>query len=84
MGFTKQGNSILRIMSCSEKILFEEITIESAHGNPSFFNSLLHSNLLNVKAETLALQEVYGKDILSISLDRVASVVSRFGEIIYP
>jgi len=41
-------------------------------------------DFISVNENNVEFREPNGKDILSISLDRVASVVSRFGEIIYP
>ena len=41
-------------------------------------------DFISVNENNVEFREPNGQDILSISLDRVASVVSRFGEIIYP
>ena len=41
-------------------------------------------DFVSVDNNLLKFKEPNGKEILSISVDRVASVVSRFGEIIYP
>jgi len=41
-------------------------------------------DFINVSEKNVKFREPNGQDILSISLDRVASVVSRYGEIIYP
>ena len=41
-------------------------------------------DFISVNGKYVKFREPNGRDILSISLDRVASVVSRFGEIIYP
>ena len=41
-------------------------------------------DFISVNGNNVEFREPNGQDILSISLDRVASVVSRFGEIIYP
>ena len=41
-------------------------------------------DFISVNENNVKFREPNGQDILSISLDRVASVVSRFGEIIYP
>ena len=41
-------------------------------------------DFISVNESNVEFREPNGQDILSISLDRVASVVSRFGEIIYP
>ena len=41
-------------------------------------------DFISVNGKNVKFREPNGQDILSISLDRVASVVSRFGEIIYP
>jgi len=44
----------------------------------------LDIDFISVNDKNVKFKEPNGQDILSISLDRVASVVSRFGEIIYP
>ena len=44
----------------------------------------LDIDFISVNDKNVKFKEPNGRDILSISLDRVASVVSRFGEIIYP
>ena len=44
----------------------------------------LDIDFISVNEKNVKFKEPNGQDILSISLDRVASVVSRFGEIIYP
>ena len=44
----------------------------------------LDIDFISVNENNVEFREPNGQDILSISLDRVASVVSRFGEIIYP
>ena len=41
-------------------------------------------DFISVNENNVEFREPNGQNILSISLDRVASVVSRFGEIIYP
>ena len=41
-------------------------------------------DFISVNKKNVKFREPNGQDIMSISLDRVASVVSRFGEIIYP
>ena len=41
-------------------------------------------DFISVNENNVKFREPNGQDILSISLDRVSSVVSRFGEIIYP
>ena len=41
-------------------------------------------DFISVNENNVEFREPNGQEILSISLDRVASVVSRFGEIIYP
>jgi len=41
-------------------------------------------DFISVNEKNVKFREPNGQDILSISLDRVASVVSRYGEIIYP
>ena len=41
-------------------------------------------DFISVNENNVEFREPNGQDILSISLDRVASVVSRYGEIIYP
>ena len=41
-------------------------------------------DFISVNENNVEFREPNGQDILSISLDRVSSVVSRFGEIIYP
>jgi len=41
-------------------------------------------DFISVNENNVEFREPNGQDILSISLERVASVVSRFGEIIYP
>ncbi len=44
----------------------------------------LDIDFISVNDKNIKFKEPNGQDILSISLDRVTSVVSRFGEIIYP
>ena len=57
-GFTKQGN-LTRLIISSSTMLFPFLDKnEVAQLNPNSFSLLLHPNLLKVKAETLALQEV--------------------------